>query len=269
MATEDLELEPFTNDPELDFNFDEDMVGGINQEVNDGKARSPVMDALIGGAGGAAAEFAKPDLYLNVLDRALPEKSYGEIKSAGRDISKGVHDLYDQTSREIKPRLNQIIRKLESVTPESSSKLKSFLKKWDERTAAEGTYKYNTEDSQEAAVQGTLNDIFNFQHKQHKVDEAKQVVRDEIDGKRHKEVLNVSGAMARDVSILSQYTTSVTQAYQKKSLELQIRSYLLQSEYTKKSLEAITRAEAQREAITKNTALPEFVKITRSEIVHL
>ena len=267
MATEDLELEPFTNDPELDFNFDEDMVGGINQEVNDGKTRSPVMDALVGTASGAAAEFAKPDLYLNVLDRALPEKSYGEIKSAGRDISKGVHDLYDQTSREIKPRLNQIIRKLESVTPESSSKLKSFLKKWDERTAAEGTYKYNTEDSQEAAVQGTLNDIFNFQHKQHKVDEAKQVVRDEIDGKRHKEVLNVSGAMARDVSILSQYTTSVTQAYQKKSLELQIRSYLLQAEYTKKSLEAITRAEAQREAITKNTALPEFVKITRSEIV--
>ena len=267
MATEDLELEPFTDDPELDFNFDEDMVGGINQEVNDGKTRSPVMDALVGTASGAAAEFAKPDLYLNVLDRALPEKSYGEIKSAGRDISKGVHDLYDQTSREIKPRLNQIIRKLESVTPESSSKLKSFLKKWDEKTAAEGSYSYNTEDSQEAAVQGTLNDIFNFQHKQHKVDEAKQVVRDEIDGKRHKEVLDVSGAMARDVSILSQYTTSVTQAYQKKSLELQIRSYLLQAEYTKKSLEAITRAEAQREAITKNTALPEFVKITRSEIV--
>ena len=48
MATEDLELEPFTNDPELDFNFDEDMVGGINQEVNDGKTRSPVMDALVG-----------------------------------------------------------------------------------------------------------------------------------------------------------------------------------------------------------------------------
>jgi len=59
---EDLELEDFQLDPELDFDFDSEIDGSFNQEALNPKERSPVTSVLIGAGTEVASQAINPQL---------------------------------------------------------------------------------------------------------------------------------------------------------------------------------------------------------------
>jgi hypothetical protein len=76
----------------------------------------------------------------------------------------------------------------------------------------------------------------------------------------------VLGGIHDNIARLTSYNDNITQAFQKKSLELQMRSFFVQKElvdYSRKYQEVTTK---QFDIIAKNTALPEFLKIHKNEL---
>ncbi len=262
---DELTTDEFKLDPELDFDFNTDIDGSLSQEAKS-KSRNPVLDVFIGAGQVIAETVTSPSFFKPILRRTLP-REYGEIERAGSDITTGVRELYDQTVKELNPRINSIVAKLDRLVPESQKGVKGLLKKVESATSDGSNYAstYNPEAQTEQAIGMAMGDVFKLQQEQSKIKEAKEIVRDKIDLDRHRQSTGVMDSIARSASILSQYTVNVNQAFQKKSLELQLRSYFGQKEYYGKSLTVLQELKAQQDAIVKNTALPEYAKITESE----
>src|SRR5690606_8385400 len=81
-----------------------------------------------------------------------------------------------------------------------------------------------------------------------------------IDDKRFNDSFGIISSIDENVSRLTQYNERVNQAYQKKSLELQFRSYYTQKELLENTKKYFEVFKTQNEAITKNTGLPDSVK---------
>jgi hypothetical protein len=266
MAKKSLTTDDFSLDSDLDFDFGTELNTDMDQSSS--KSRSPVMSVAVGAVGGVGDALASPSFYKSFLSRAMP-KHYGDIASGlGESVSE-ISELYDQTRNEVKPRLNRIANQLDRMTPESSKSLKSMVKKLVDWTDdGQGSISATNEaDQADAAVTSMLGSIFQAQVQKDKIDETRQIMRDAIENKREQRSYSVSAQMSQDISTIQQYTTTVTQGYQKKSLELQLRSYLAQRSYFAKSLRLLEANQEQNKAIIKNTALSEASKITEMERV--
>lgn len=267
MAKQKLETDKDKPTPELDFDFDSEFSSELNQEAIGGKDRSVVKDVIRGTASEVGRTLISPSTYKSILKETLPPE-YGDITTGAAEITGGIRDLYNQTFRELNPKINSIFKSLDRFVPESQKTLKKIVKKIDEATG-ERDYStagsVNKEEQTNQAVSGILGDVFDAQRAQGKIAEAKQVVRDKIDHDRFSKTFSLTDGMSRDISTIAQYTTKITQAYQRKDLELSARSYLANQEFHAKVLNLLETNRAQQEAIVKNTGLPDFVKITKSE----
>lgn len=261
---EDLELEDFQLDPELDFDFDSEINGSFNQEALNPKERSPVTNVLIGAGTEVAAQAVNPQLYKNILSRGLPE-TYGQITGTASEIVTSTNELYNQTVKELKPRLNKIFTNLDKLVPDNFRRTKDLLKAAEAKTGELNYGGSGIGNQTESAVQSVLGDVFKVQVAQDKVQQIRDVARDEVDRKRYNASTGISLDMRKDISTLAQYTVNVNQAWQRKSLELQVRTYFETKEYFSKSLEFLKSNQVQNEALVKNTALPEYSKIQLSE----
>lgn len=264
MAKKDLKTDEIPLSPELDFDFDIELDGKFSQESK-AKGRSVITNVVTGSVDGAVSALKSPDLYKDVLNRTLP-KSYGTIAKGASEVTKGAHELYDQAAKELKPRLNTIVTKLDQLVPENQKTVKGILEKLNELTGGvKQIASLSQEERDEASIANVLGDVFKAQVSQDKAAQMRELVRDNVDKKRHEQITSITLQMQQDVSAIAQYTTNVTQAYQKKALEIQLRSYMAQKEHSAKTLAYMEATSRQLEAIVKNTALPEFLKITNSE----
>lgn len=259
-----LETDAPSFDHDLDFDFNSDITGELDQKASS-KKRGVVSNVGRGVMTGVKDTATSPAFIKNTLRKALPH-NYGTIADGADTVLTETYRLYDQSVKELKPRLGAISRKVDTLIPEGQKTLKALSKKMMQLTGEDRNTTYDTTESQEdQAVTQALGAIFQ-QNKQYTQNaERMQVMRDGIDLKRNNQQIGLLGSIARSVSIQSQYTTSVTQAYQKKSLELQLRSYITQKEHAANSLKFNQMFQAQYEAIVKNTAMPEYQKITTSE----
>lgn len=265
MAKKDLSLDEFRPDPDLDFDFSNEINTGMDQ-TSKSKSRQTVDSVARGLKEGAISTLTKPGIYDKILSAALP-KHYGDITSGIGEVTGGLYELYDQTQKEVKPRLNRLTRGLDRLVPEEAKVVKKILGKITDLTGGrESDYSPQSDTAAEdQAVGMMMGEIFKAQQSDNKIRESRQIMRDAIEAKRYSKSADLSSRMQRDISIIQQYTTNVTQAYQKKSLELQLRSYLGQRAYFTKSLELLEVMKRQNEAIIHNTSLPDAVKITESE----
>lgn len=264
IKNEDLKTDDLRFDHDLDFDFDSEIDGSLSQEGKKG-ARDPVSAVVVGALDSVKDAVINPSTYDKVLREALPP-TYGKITKGLGDITTGTYELYDQTAKELNPRLNSIFRKLDGFIPESQKKLKNFFKKLDRVTGGEEGPTYTDRSSaEEDAIQNTLGDIFKAQTDQDKIKEHRTIIRDTIQNKQFGKQFAATTAIAEDISTLRQYTTRVTQGYQRKSLEIQLRSYMGQQKYHAETLQYMKATKEQLEAVIKNTSLPEYAKITEME----
>lgn len=267
MAKKKLESEEAKATPELDYDFNDEFSSDLNQEAIESPKRSAVFDVVRGAGAEVGKGLINPNTYKDILKQTMP-KEYGDITAGAAEVTGGLKDLYNQTFQELNPKINSIFKSLDRFVPESQKTLKKLVKKIDLATGGRDfnvSPSVSKEEQTEQAVAGILGDVFEAQRAEGKIAQAKQVVRDKIETDRFNQSFETSSGMARDISTIAQYTTKITQAYQRKDLEISARTYLANQEFHAKVVGLLETTRAQQEAIVKNTALPDYAKITKSE----
>ncbi len=263
---EKLKTDEFDFDEDL--NFDDLGFGdGDGFEVKDD--RVPVVKVLDGAVEGAKDTLTDPGFIRKTVLESLP-KEYGETYAKVDEVGTGVVRLYNDAVKEVKPTVTRVLKQVDKLIPQESKRTREFLEKIKELVGEDYDYKsLSKEQQEEQSIQNSLGAIFQTQGeeqvRQRHEDQAQELIQNQVEKDRFEKEVDLMGSIDNNLAKLTQYNEKINQAYQKKTLELQFRGYFLQQDMlatTKKYFEVF---EKQNEAITKNTALPEFVKITRAE----
>lgn len=255
---DELDIDSFLND-NLDF----------SQESKT-KKRTPVLDVFDGTISGLKSKFTDRGFIGKVVRDSLPEQ-YGEVISVTDDISSNIADLYNDAVREVKPQLSQLAKKVDRLVPEENRFFKKITKKIVDVVGDESDYnrRSGSDNYQEASIANGIASVFdanNDINNQLKAKEAAEnAIKENIETNRYTLTNKILGSISDSVSRLATYNDKITLAYQKKSLELQFRSYFVQSELLNVTNKYNDLFKVQNEAIIKNTGLPEYVKIKNSE----
>ena len=267
---ESLTLDDFDLDNDLNFNFDiDDIDGQVNPDIKKSK-RTPVGDVFKGTIAGAKTKITDPNFVSKTIRDSLP-KQYGEVFDTTDKITSSLSSLYDETIREIKPELSRVAKKVDRLVPEESRFFKKLSSTFSKLLGNEfSDYKSPTKEQfQEQSITNSLASIFDAQNQVDAIEKARQSSADAVnrgvEQKRFTTNYQLLYGIDRGINRLVQYNDKITQAYQKKSLELQYRSFFIQSELLDTSKRYFEVFKNQNEGIAKNTSLPEYVKITDSE----
>lgn len=273
MASVKKKLKAAKFDPDVDLNIDFDSfedVPGINAEISKKKSRSPVADVFTGTISGATSVLTDPQFIGGKVRKALPDQ-YGEAITNAENAARSIGSLYDETIREVKPQAARIAAKVDQLVPEERKKIKAVTKRisrflGNEDPLPTGPSKEQREtDSINTALAGIFTRQEQINEETVAQQNAKDTVRDKIQDKRSLSMIDLLGRIDESSAIVGQYTNNVLPNYQKKSLELQYRSYFTQAELLAKSTQYFEIFKAQGEAIARNTALPEYRKIHLDE----
>jgi hypothetical protein len=255
---------------ELDFgDFDFNAIDSqtdANAKSND---RKPAARAFKGAVSGVKDRFANTQFISSILRNSLPEE-YGEAIDNTGSISSSARTLYNDAVRDVKPSVRNLASQVNKLVPANFAKSKEFLKKLEDKLAPDGGYRApSMEQLQEQGVQNMLASVFQSQAEQQAQtkaeDDSKEQIESSIETKRFGKNYELLNTMSMGISRLADYNDRITSAYQRKSLELQFRSYFVQNETLKTTREFFAIFKNQNEAVVKNTALPEYVKIHNSE----
>jgi hypothetical protein len=257
-----------------DLNFDDFLLDDIDSEISpsakDKKSRSPVIDVYKGTIGGLKDKFTDPSFLAKVAKDSLPPQ-YSQTISVVDDAIYSASSLYDEAIRDIKPQLSRLAKKVDKLVPNERKFFKALTTKFKDLAGDESNSfrsQSNTE-LNDTAIANSLSSIFAAQTEANNEVQARKAAEDKItqsiEGKRFQYNFGLLTGINTAVVKLADYNDKVNIAYQKKSLELQFRSYFVQSELLKASNRFFEVSKNQNEAIVKNTALPEFVKINTSE----
>lgn len=258
------ERDPFDLDDDL--NFPEDDFD-IKEPKDDRKPSAKI----VGTVKEAAKDTFKDAGFLRKLLREAMPPVYGEVEDIGKEVIGGTKELYNTAVKEIKPTISALARATDRLIPETNKTTKGALdriKKWSDDNAK--TYAAEDKDAiNEKNISLSLADVFKFQMqegvKKDSEDKAEGKVQESLNLIRHRDQQTMFGSMSNSLSRLTQYQERITAAYQKKSLELQYRSYFVLAESLKESKSSNELQKANLELIAKNTALPEYVKLRESE----
>ena len=248
----DKELDSFD-----DFDFD------VEEPKDD---RNPATKVAQGVLQGAKDTLTDTDFIARTLKQTLP-KNYGKAFDMANTVSGGLKDLYNTTATELKPVINdlkkttgKLLPMFEGAMPKTvSEKLSGWANstKKDERTSGE--------DMKEAAIGAALGDIFGAQEQGENQREASRVAREEIrdasEKKRAKTEFEQLNAIRMGVAQITAYQEKVTTKVQRKSLELQYRTFFAISEMLEETKRSNAASESELKLISKNSALPDYSKL--------
>lgn len=267
-----VDLDNIDLDRELDFdNFlIDDIDDSLSPEAKNKKNRSPIIDVFKGTMSGIKSKFTDPSFLARTVRKALP-KEYEVAFSAVDEVAGAASSLYDEAVREVKPQVSKLATRIDRLVPEEKRATKKVTAKLkqifgDELDNYTGPSK---EQLQEQSVTNSLAAVFAAQNKidqdQKARESAQDRINERIETRRFHSGLVELKSINEGVTRLASYNDSINQAYQKKSLELQFRTYFNQSEQLRTMNRFFEIFKNQNDAIAKNTGLPEFVKIQNSE----
>lgn len=270
---EDFDLDfDFDFDDELTDSIDLDIEDNINSSANKGGKREAVLDTFKGAISGAKDVIFSNENIRTFTETALPDE-YSAIFNTAESIGTSLSKVKENASKELKPivgrltkTLDKMVKSDESRTKKISDKLKSMFSIYESDRVSEAK-------QQEDSITSSLNEIFGktieaqatISAQTEARREAKERLDDQVELKKFNSQYSALTSIAQSTSILTQYQHSVTFNYQKKSLELQYRSYFILADLLNKSKEHFTKTNAHLENVVKNTGLPEFVKLQQKE----
>lgn len=262
MAKKDKnDLDEFNLD---EFNEFDDL--GFGEPVPDN--RKPTVKMGSGVLHGMKDELKNPSVYKTLLKSALPG-TYQNIWESADDVASTGFGLYNELKEEIKPATRQLKRFMRFVKPGVDPVLPDWLaKKLDSAIAAEessGERKLSEEEIQTAQIQSELAQVFKAQGEAATEDRAEQRMRDMVDTKRHEVNVEQQATVQKHLGDLVSYQNSITNAWQKKTLELNYRSYFSLRDMLKLQRATAEDSLSLLRAISKNTGLPDFVKLNTDE----
>ena len=255
-----------------DFDFDSDLdfdipdFGGDNPEAVK-KDRKPIATGMKSAAAGFGKTFANEARLRKTLTKALP-REYEEPLSKAFEIKDGARDLYNTTAtqaseivRETKRSVGRITRNLESALPK---KLAEKLKAWGDSADSDSSSTQSKSEIEQGTIDSAFASIFaqtqQAQADNQKQQDARAIIQDQIDTKRHKDMTTILGSIDNSLLSLQTFQDKIGTNYMKKSLELQFRSYFVQNDMLQLQAKFFEGFKTDLQAITKNTGLPDYVK---------
>ena len=253
------------DDIDLDFDTDFDSFGG-DTSVSE-KSRSPVMRTFKGAIKGAAEEAVSPALLQKTVRSALP-KEYGQIYDNTSSFVSVVPALYDEAVKEIKPGLQATVRNVKKLVPQEMKRTQKLMNRISE-IVGDPSETTSNKQYQDREIKDTLSSIFLEQSKTYAEDRAednaRENIKENLEAKRAKNELQLLSSINVGVRGLASYNDRINAAYQKKSLELQYRSYFTQVDLLDITKKYYGIFKQQFTGIEKNTSLPDLVKMRKGE----
>lgn len=266
---DDIELEDFDFD---NFDFDIPDFNDPDPTKDDRKAVTRLGSGFLGGI---KSELTSPDTAKRVLRNALP-KGYAQGLNVAEATVESAKQLYNTAAEELRPVTDVARRSADKLAKKLagngknnwlSKKLEDFAQGGQGASYDAKKLKADYEDSQIAQA---LGEMFKLQAdagaQQQSKDDANRMIRDKMDADQHKDQMGQLNVIAKGISRLVGYQDNILIKYQQKSLELQYRHY-----FVAKDLLDITNVQNEKmmaamEKVVKNTALPDAVKINKSEL---
>ncbi len=248
---------------DLDFSMDELDFGESNP-----KDRSPAKTIRKAVKSAATAHYTNENTIRRLVGKALP-KEYGDAfdtYTKGRETIREAVSDFKGTMREP---VNEFAKILKNKTPANLRRTHKFLDFMEESTRSYKSEKFDKAAEENKAIEMSLQEMFAAQddvrQSERERDEARANIEKTAELVRFKSHTNILNSIARSVDVMAKNTVGITQAYQKKSLELQYRMVFGIKDTNEQLRLLIAQNRAQLEQIRHNTGLPEAQKIQLSE----
>lgn len=254
-------------DSDLDFDIPEFGSDNPAAMTDD---RKPITKGIRSAVSGFGKSFTNEARLRKTLTASLPGE-YAEPISKAFEIKNNVKDLYhiagsevSQTVRDTKRSVNRIARSLESSIP------KGLYDKLMKMTAEDSGYSgQSKEEIEQSSIDSTIATIMGngikIDAENRKKDDARQIVQDSIDKRRHADMVTILGSVDQSLIAMQTYQEQIGTNFAKKSLEMQMRSYFVQNDTFKLQTKYFQMFKDDLSAITKNTGLPDYVKKATKE----
>ena len=260
------------------LNSDFDLDSGIDDfdfdfpDPNVKDDRKPTVKILSGALEGAKDQVKSASFIKQAIKNVLPS-GFGESIDMADRVNETVKSLYDESMADIKPTIRQAKSTITKLIPSDAKGLPKVisdkLKEWKTELASENSNIVKAAEGREAVLSSTLQDIFQTTALADQAKYAEAQGRDKlqqgVDLIRHRSLLDGINRSAIALTRLDNYQTKITLNYQKKSLELKYRHLFATQDLLTYAKEDSVKRDNILLAISKNTALPEFVKIKQSE----
>lgn len=256
----DKEFEDLFGDDDFDGNFDDEDF--LNGSGDDRSAAEPGIAKELAktAATSAGASFAK-----RLAKKTLPME-YEEYSSDAIGLVDFGKDVFDKSKEQLKKPISRFATEVKKLTPQNFTTINKVLDKF---IGEKEEGPQSQEQIQEAAIASSLSSIFDKQIEVQKTLEANRLAREDAEKKvefktQQKNSYYLSSIQAA-VETQNNFTLNVAKDYYKKSLELQFRSYYVQADLLRTSKDYFKAFSLQLDNITKNTSLPDALKIKSSE----
>lgn len=267
MANDDFDLDDF------DFeDFDIDIPDFEVEAASDD--RKPVEKLRSGFFQGAKDHVTSVDTLEQSLKLALPE-GYSAAFNAKDTAISSIKELYHTAADELKPVTTAVKNSVKKISPKVKEKLPRFIQnkiddiqnevEFNQQSAAAA--KRENEDSQIASV---MQEIFRTQmeveQERRNEENGQELVSRTIETNQRNSLIESANIVAKGMDRVVGYQDNILSKYHQKSLELQFRHYFVAKDLLDLTSVHQGKIEEALSTITKNTALPEAVKIEKSEL---
>jgi hypothetical protein len=234
--------------------------------------RKPIVKVVSGIKEGAMKHARTPGFYKEVMKSSFPA-SFGNAVDLADEVGESAKNLYDESVKEIKPTMLMARKTIGKLIPPDASfvpkKVQDVLQRWRDEPADDASAALSKEQVREGMLGQTLRDIFEATQASDSQRMATQMGRENLkiglDHVRSRNELDALNRSAMSLKRLDDYSTTIGLNYQKKSLELQYRLLFATQDVLDFSKQDVLKRNEFLASIAKNTALPEFVKITTKE----
>lgn len=254
-----------------DLNFDD--MGDIGSDsMNFGEledvdsSRSPGKLGVAKELGKEAAKGASESLIKKTAAKALPaeyEASYYDVMDYA-DLAKST---FDENKEKVNKSVYKLGKEVKKILPFQIKALDSYLE--DKESEYEQLRQESEETLRDNSIQSSIGSIFDKQLEIQKAYEARSEAKETVESKERivSQKLNydILASIDSAVNTQSAFTIQVSKEYYRKSLELQFKSFYIQSDMLKTIRDYYKGFSIQFENISKNTGLPDFVKLKSTE----
>jgi len=262
-----------TSKKDLDTKLD---LGGLDDLDTDGMDFGELEDidsSRDTSKGGVAKELIKESgkgfldsLATNTAKKSLPE-SYTENYYELKDFADITKETFNKNISKVNKSIFKLGTEVKKILPFQVKALDSYLEK---QKADFETFKQESEEAmRDSSIQSNLTSIFDKQLDITKAIEAKKDAENQVDRKERivntKLNLELLTSIESNTATQSAFTLQISKEYYKKSLELQFKSYFVQADMLKTMKDYYKGFGLQLEGIEKNTGLPEFIKLHKTE----
>ncbi|MDD2819412.1 MAG: hypothetical protein PHN51_11550, partial [Candidatus Nanopelagicales bacterium] len=242
-----------------DMSFDdEDSLGSSD--------RKPSTSTVAKELGMTAGEGFLEELVTKSAKNVLPEEYEAGYYEA-MDLANYGKEVFDTNKAKLTKSTYRLGKEVAKALPFKIKMLDDFLE--DKASEFEQMKQQSEEQMRNSAISSDLASIFDKQIEVQKAISAQESAEGEVEKKERivqsQMSMDVMSNIDRNTSRYTEFTVQIAKEYYRKSLELQYKSYFVQADTLKNIKDHFKAFSIQFTNIEKNTALPEFVKLQKTE----